>query len=102
VIQRIEGLPVAQLRGFYHGLERKAQQKLETLARQLAARGAAVRCEVLIGDPATDIARAAERLRADIVVMASHRVQPRRPGLGLGTTSYKTAILCRCPVLLVK
>jgi hypothetical protein len=24
------------------------------------------------------------------------------PGRGLGTTSYKTAILCRCPVLLVK
>jgi nucleotide-binding universal stress UspA family protein len=102
VIQRIEGIPAAQLRGFYRRLERKARQKLEALARQLTARGAAVRCEVFIGDPATDIARAAERHRADIVVMASHRVQPQRPGRGLGTTSYKTAILCRCPVLLVK
>jgi nucleotide-binding universal stress UspA family protein len=102
VIQRIEGIPAAELRTFYTRLEEVARRRLATLARRLRAKGIDVRCEVIVGDPATDIARFAERRRVDVIVVASHRVQPRRSGSGLGTTSYKTAILCRCPILLVK
>lgn len=102
VIQRIEGIPAAELRTFYAKLDAAARRRLARTARRLARRGLTVRCEVIVGDPGTDIARFAERRRMDLIVMSSHRVQPRRPGRGLGTTSYKTAILCRCPVLLVK
>lgn len=102
VIQRIEGIPAAELRGFYATLEATARRRLEALARRMAGRARAVRCEVLVGDPATDIARLAARRRMDLIVMGSHRVEPGRPGHGLGTASYRTAILCRCPVLLVK
>jgi nucleotide-binding universal stress UspA family protein len=35
------------------------------------------------------------------VVLGSHRLGPR-PGQGFGTTSYKVALVCPCPVLLVK
>jgi hypothetical protein len=34
--------------------------------------------------------------------MGSHKVNPKRRGMGWGTTSYKVGILCRCPILLVK
>jgi nucleotide-binding universal stress UspA family protein len=102
VIQRIEGIPAAELRGFYAKLDAAARRRLATLARRIADRTLPVRCEVMVGDPARDIARFAERRRMDLIVMGSHRVEPGRPGHGLGTTSYKTAILCRSPVVLVK
>lgn len=102
VIQRIEGLPASELRGFYTQLEKAARRKLDAMARRLGAKGADVRCEVTIGDPAADIVKHAVRSRADIIVMASHQVEPRKGAGGLGTTSYKTAIVCRCPILLVK
>jgi nucleotide-binding universal stress UspA family protein len=102
VIQRIEGIPAAELREFYAKLDATARRRLAALGRRLGGRVRAVRCEVIVGDPAADIARFAARRRMDLIVMGSHRVEPGRPGRGLGTTSYKTAILCRCPVLLVK
>jgi nucleotide-binding universal stress UspA family protein len=43
----------------------------------------------------------AARRRVDLVVLGSHRLSPR-PGYGLGTTSYKVALACACPVLLLK
>jgi nucleotide-binding universal stress UspA family protein len=102
VIQRIAGLSLSEGRGFYARLEKKAAAKLAALAKRRGKSGVEIRGEVLIGSPATDIARYAARHDADLIVMASHRVDPKRPGHGLGTTSYKVAILCTCPVLLVK
>jgi nucleotide-binding universal stress UspA family protein len=102
VIQRIAGLSASEGRSFYTRLERKAAEKLAALARRRRVSGVEIRGEVLIGSPAADIARYAARHDNDLIVMASHRVEPRRPGRGLGTTSYKVAILCACPVMLVK
>jgi nucleotide-binding universal stress UspA family protein len=102
VIQRIDGLPASELRGFYAQLEKTARRRLAAMAKRIASKGADVQCEVVIGEPMVDIVKQAERLGADVIVMASHRVEPRKGVQGLGTTSYKTAILCRCPILLVK
>ena len=64
----------------------------------------AIRPVVLVGDPAPDILRYATRNRVDLIVMGSHPVDPTRraAGVGWGTTSYKVALLCTCPVMLVK
>jgi len=102
VVQRIEGLPAAELAGFYAQLEEQARKKLAALAARLEKRGADVHVEVVVGDPTAGIVEHAERMRADVIVMASHRLAPRNGVQGLGTTSYKTAIVCRCPILLVK
>jgi nucleotide-binding universal stress UspA family protein len=102
VIQRIEGLPAAELAGFYAELERNARRKLDALAARLAKGGADVHVEVVVGEPTAEIVKHADRMRADVIVMASHRLQPKKGVQGLGTTSYKTAIVCRCPILLVK
>lgn len=102
VVQQIEGVARDELAAFYGRLEDAAGRKLAALAGRFARKGAAVRCEVLVGGPAAEIVRYATRRRADLVVIGSHRVQPRRPGHGLGTTSHKVAIVCPCPVLLVR
>ena len=37
----------------------------------------------------------------DLVILSSHRVDRDHPALGLGTLSYRIAIVVRCPVMLV-
>jgi nucleotide-binding universal stress UspA family protein len=61
-----------------------------------------VRSAVVVGTPSEDIVRYAAANRVDLIVMASHRVDPSRRSRGWGTTSYKVGILCRCPIMLVK
>jgi nucleotide-binding universal stress UspA family protein len=102
VIQRIEHVPMAELRGFYREIDGKARRALARAARRFVAAQVDVRPVVLTGDPSREIVRWAAANRVDLVVMTSHRVHPRQPAQRWGTTSYKVGILCRCPVLLVK
>jgi universal stress protein A len=102
VIHRIAHVPVAELRGFYDRVQRVSARKLHQAERPFGAKGLKVRTVVRLGDPPLEIVRLALRQRVDLVVLGSHRVNPRRPRPGFGTTSYKVALACQCPVLLVK
>jgi universal stress protein A len=103
VIQRIEHLPLGEMQTFYRRLEKHGQRRLKQAARQFASKGVEVAPVVLIGTPARDIVRHAAANKVDLIVMGSHKITSlARPGYGLGTTSYKVGILCRCPVMLVK
>lgn len=101
VVQRIEGIPPRELQSFYARLEQSARKRLERTVHTLAAGGLRVRLRLVIGDPAAEILREARTRAADLLVLGSHHLG-RTPGSGLGTTSYKVGLLCRCPVLLVK
>ena len=103
VIQRIEGVPQTALRDFYRRLKERAHKRLTLAARCFLARDLQTTPAVVFGVPAREIVRYAEAKKADLIVINSHEVVDlARPGEGLGTTSYKVAILCRCPVMLVK
>jgi nucleotide-binding universal stress UspA family protein len=101
VIHQVPGVPTTELRPFYKRLRAQAERVVERAAAALSASGLRVQHAVTIGDPAREILRVAAGRRADLVVLGSHRLGPR-PGQGLGTTSYKVALACGCPVLLVK
>jgi universal stress protein A len=102
VIHRVAHVPLGELRGFYDRLKRASARRLGQAARPFLARGLRVRTVVRLGDPPLEIVRLALRQRADLIVMGSHRVTPTRPRRGFGTTSYKVALACPCPILLVK
>ncbi len=103
VIQRIENIPQSEMRAFYQRLEERAGRRLAQAAREFSRRDVEAQPVVLLGTPAREIVRYAETRKVDLIVLNSHAVGDlTRPGRGLGTTSYKVAILCRCPVLLVK
>ncbi|MCB1008536.1 MAG: universal stress protein [Acidobacteria bacterium] len=92
----------AELESFYRLLESKAREELSGLMARADELGARARSEVLLGHRGEEIVRAAERERADLIVLASHRVDPERPlaeGLSL---SYRIALFAPCPVLLMK
>jgi universal stress protein A len=101
VIQRVEHIPLDEIRPFYLRLERMARSAIARAAKR-AARNLAVQGAVLVGTPAEDIVRYAAENRVDLIVLSSHRLTPGRPHPGWATTSYKVGILCQCPVLLVK
>jgi universal stress protein A len=58
--------------------------------------------EILYGRRAEEIVGFAGRTGVDLIVLASHKVNPSIVGRDWGTISYKVGILAQCPVLLVK
>ena len=102
VIHRLAGGQSSELQRFYQRLLRISEQKLTRAASQFARHGLTVRTEVCIGEPVTEIVRAATKNKVDLIVMGSHTVDPSRPTRGWGTISYRVSLLCQCPVLLVK
>ncbi|HEY7649194.1 MAG TPA: universal stress protein [Methylomirabilota bacterium] len=101
VVQKLARVSVGEMRAFYRRLTAKSRRRLNRAAREFAEAGIPVRVEVCIGDPAHEIVRRTRGRRADLIVMASHRIDPKQPR-GWGTTSYKVGILSQCAILLVK
>jgi universal stress protein A len=100
VIETIPGLAFGELKPFYEKLEAKADAKMAALVRR-AGRGH-VEAEVAHGRRAETIIKFATARKADLIVLASHRVNPSIVGRDWGTISYKVGLLAPCPVLLVK
>ena len=97
VVHEVPGLAAGEMRVFYDRLLEMSRGKLSRAAKAFAARGIAVRFDMCVGEPTREIVRVAARGRADLIVMGSHKVDPRRRGAGWGTTSYKVGLLCACP-----
>ena len=98
----VAGVSTQELRNFYKTLEQRSQRSLARAAKRFVDAEVAVRVNVVIGNPAREIIKAATARKVALIVMGSHRVMRGRPGRGLGATSYKVGIACPCPILLVK
>ena len=102
VIAEIEGVRPEELGEFYDGLRARAAEVLKRPADELAARGLESRVEIIVGRRGFEILRIAEEEDHDLIVLASHHIDPARPGGGLGTLSHQVALLAPCDVLLVR
>jgi nucleotide-binding universal stress UspA family protein len=79
----------------------KAEEELESVRRNLALQGMAVRTLVRIGDPALEIARTADEEDASVIWMNAHGKGWFRELL-LGHTAFTVAMNARRPVLIVR
>jgi universal stress protein A len=102
VIETIEHIEPEEMEGFYHSLEARAAAKLFALEERFKQAGITVRQEILLGKRAETIVRYAEDHGTDLILLSSHKVDRQHPALGIGTLSYRVAIVANCPVLLVK
>ena len=98
VIETIDGLKSKELKSFYARLERKARTWLTSFAR----RDSRVEIAIAYGRRADHIVDFAAAHGVDLIVLASHRVDPSMVNRDWGSISYKVSILAQCPVLLVK
>ena len=102
VIETVGGIDFDNLKGFYRTLERKARAEMVRLKQRVSRLPIDVDDEILYGRRAEEIVGFASRNRADLIVLASHKVNPSIVGRDWGTISYKVGLLAQCPVLLVK
>ena len=102
IIETIEGLPFEDLRSFYRRMERKARTAMKLLAKPAPKGAVNATHAVACGRRAEEIVRFAAANDVDLIVLASHRVNPSRVNRDWGTISYQVGILAQCPVLLVK
>lgn len=102
VVETIEHIEFNEMADFYRGLETRAAAKLFAMEDALRQRGINVRHDILFGKRTESIVRHAEEHAADLIILSSHKVDRDHPALGLGSISYRVAIVARCPVLLVK
>jgi universal stress protein A len=82
-------------------METAARSRLERLARQTVNGKARYEVKVLMGDPAVEVLQAAERLRAELIVMATHGRRGLRH-LILGSVAEHVVREAPCPVFTVK
>jgi len=103
VVQTISAGSVDEFASFYQRLEKRARTQMVDLVRRTAGADAAgVKHEVVFGKPAEEIVRFAAAHRADLIVLAAHRIDVPGGHPDLGTVSYKVSFLAPCPILLVK
>ena len=82
-------------------MEAAARTRLEKLARQKVDGKARYEVDVAMGDPGIEVLQGAKRLRADLIVMATHgRKGVRR--LILGSVAEHVIREAPCPVLAVR
>jgi universal stress protein A len=82
-------------------METAARTRLEKLAREKIGGKADYEIDVLMGDPGVEILQLARRLRADLIVMATHGRRGLRH-IVLGSVAERVVREAPCPVLTVK
>ena len=102
VIETIEHVQFDELKPFYERLERSAQKGLLEFSERFVANKLPVDQALVYGHRTKEIIDYAMGNRIDLVIIASHRIEPDRPGHDWSSISYSVAILSPCPVLLVK
>jgi len=102
VIETIQDLEAPEIEDFYRLLRDRAEVSLAGWAEQLEQAGAEVHKEIVVGKRALEIARLAEELDCDLIILRSHRINPESPMGGIGTISHQVAVLAGCSVMLMK
>ena len=102
VMEATDWLQFDELKSFCAKLERNARSKMAALASLLPNGTLHTENAVVYGRCAEEIVKFAAANSVDVIVLASHRVNPSMSGRDWGTISYKVGILAQCPVLLVK
>ena len=101
-IQGAETVKDGELDAFYAELDTKARTKLGQWVEALGESGPRLEILVTYGHRAREIVRQAEELGSDLVVLSSHRIDREHPAGGIGTISHQAALVCNCPVLLIR
>ena len=102
VIETVEYVQFDELKVFYERLEHSARKGLKDFSERFVSNNLKVEQALVYGHRTKEIVDYAIENRVDLIIMASHRIDPDRPGHDWSSISYAVAILSPCPVLLVK
>lgn len=101
VIQELE-VEDEGISSFYESLEQKSWEQMSRFAAPLEGFDPPVEQQVLLGNRSTAILQYVLENEIDLVILSSHQVDLDNPAKSWATLSYQVAVVCPCPVLLVK
>ena len=102
VIETIEHVAFDELKPFYERLEKSAQNGLQEFSERFVSDKLKIDQALVYGHRTEEIVHYAVENGVDLILMASHRIDPDRPRRDWSTISYAVAVMSPCPVLLVK
>ncbi len=102
VIETLSGAEFKEFESFYHELEDRAAKHLTSLALRFGGSDLELATTTVYGRPAEEIVTFALDNQVDLIMLASHTVDPSQPGRGWSGLSHKIGVLAPCAVLLVK
>jgi len=101
VIETIEGTTIEEFSDFYQKLYKKSEKELEKLIKKYGDE-IEIQKAIVYGKRAVEIVKYAQLNMVDLIVMASHKLDPSDKEPQFGTISYKVGLMASCPILLVK
>lgn len=102
VIETIAGVDFKELSSFYGTLEKQAWNRLHEIVTRASVPHIQVDAHVVFGRRVEETLTFARVHHVDLIVLASHPIDPAEPASSIGTMSYKLGILAPCTVMLVK
>jgi nucleotide-binding universal stress UspA family protein len=102
VIETVTGAEFEELSSFYGTLEKQAWNRLHDIATRASVPHAQIDAHVVFGKRVEETLKFARVHQVELIVLASHPIDPVAPASSIGTMSYKLGILAPCAVLLVK
>ena len=102
VIETVEHVQFDELKPFYQRLEASAHKGLIEFSERFIPQNLPVERALVYGHRTQEIINYAMANSIDLIIMASHRIDPDRPGHDWSSISYSVAVLSPCAVMLVK
>lgn len=94
--------PDEETQQFYDRLQQRVESELSAMAKSFREAGVEVVVRTPIGDRLREIASFGNEQEVDLIIMSSHRVDPKNLAASWGTLSYRVSVVCDSPILLVK
>jgi nucleotide-binding universal stress UspA family protein len=102
VVETISYTSFSEFEGFYRNLEERAKKYIDKLITPLKKNKLPIEGKITFGKRVVEILSFAGKNKIDLIVMNSHKINPKEPTENWGTISHKVGILSQCPVMLVK
>lgn len=102
VIETLDDAAFEEFEDFYEKIERRAHREMDAVLRDHGTPETRIEKELVYGKRAEEIVRYSDQNSVDLIVLASHKIDPDNPAKGWSTISYKVGVLSGCPVMMVK
>ena len=102
VVETIASTSFSEFEDFYRTLEKRAKKYIDKMIIPYNKSELLIEGKITFGNRVVEILSFSGKNKIDLIVMNSHKVNPKEPTENWGTISQKVGILSQCPVMLVK
>ena len=102
IIEMIAHSTFSEFKDFYLKLEKRAQKHMERWIALYQDQPVKIEQYIVYGHRVQEILDFSRKHQTDLILLNSHKINPKNAFRAWSTISHKIGVLSRCPVLLVK